>query len=187
MITKLFYFYLFHFCSGVSKIIIQVYFYNRGDNIDLVILPSFGLGFSVLFMCYFSSAERLTWNLSWDYEWPMSSCRRNVSWLSLMVSLVLITSQVYSKKPQILFITQTDSKEHRSLFFSNFTIKFFNLNDCKNIFNKKILCLLGRVVHITVVQELVDIIFYYTRRKSSYGTVNKRQSHPHSDNGSSRR
>lgn len=53
MITKLFYFYLFHFCSGVSKIIIQVYFYNRGDNIDLVILPSFGLGFSVLFMCYF--------------------------------------------------------------------------------------------------------------------------------------
>lgn len=114
----------------------------------------------------------------------MSSCRRNVSWLSLMVSLVLITSQVYSKKPQILFITQTDSKEHKSLFFSNFTIKFFNLNDCKNIFNKKILRLLGRVVHITVVQELVDIIFYYTRRKSSYGTVNKRQSHPHSDNGS---
>ena len=48
MITK-----LFHFCSGVSKIIIQVCFYNRGDDEHLVILPFFGLGYSVLFVCFY--------------------------------------------------------------------------------------------------------------------------------------
>lgn len=117
MITKLFYFYLFHFCSGVSKIIIQVYFYNRGDNIDLVILPSFGLGFSVLFMCYFFLCRET--NLKFKL-----GLRVTDEQLQEERQLADFDGELGSHyKPSLFpetsntFYHSTDSKEHKSLFF----------------------------------------------------------------------
>ena len=49
------------------------------------------VGFQSFLWMLFFFAEKPTWSLRWDFEWLMRGCRRNVSWLSLMVNTFCVT------------------------------------------------------------------------------------------------